>query len=85
MKLKTKIQIYRTVVFPTLTYGCGTWNWNAKQMRKMEGVKYRFLHTVCGKTLQDKVPYVELLKLTTADATTLTGQTHQTRESQSQQ
>ena len=68
LKLKTKIQIYRTVVFPTLTYGCETWNWNAKQMRKMEGIQYRFLRTVCGKTWQDKVSYVELLKLTTADA-----------------
>ena len=49
-------------------YGCETWNWNAKQMRKMEGIQYRFLRTVCGKTWQDKVSYVELLKLTTADA-----------------
>ena len=41
LKFKTKIQIYRTVVFPTLTYGCETWN--AQQMRKMEGIQYRFL------------------------------------------
>ena len=60
--------MYRTVVFPTLTYGCETWNWNAKQMRNMEGIQYRFLRTVCGKTWQDKVSYVELLKLTTSDA-----------------
>ena len=69
LKLKTKIQIYRTVVFPTLTYGCETWNWNAKQMRKMEGTQYRFLRTVCGKTWQVQVSYVELLKLATAEAT----------------
>ena len=47
--------IYRTVVFPTLTNGGETWNWNAKQMRKMEGIQYRLLLTVCGKTWQDKV------------------------------
>ena len=66
LEAQTKIQMYRTVVFPTLTYGCETWNWNAKQMRKMEGIQYRFLRTVSGKTssqCQDKVSYV------TADAT----------------
>ena len=37
LKLKLKAQIYRTVVFPSLTYGCETWNWNSAQMKKLEG------------------------------------------------
>ena len=38
-------------------------------MSKLEGIQYRFLRTVCGKTWKDKVSYVDLLKLSTADAT----------------
>ena len=60
-------QIYRTFGFPTPTCGCETWNWNAKQnlMSKLEGIQYRFLHTV----QKDNVSCVDLLKLTTADET----------------
>ena len=35
----------------------------------MEGIQYRFLHTVCGKKLERKTLSVELLKLSTTCAT----------------
>jgi len=68
LKLKLKSQVYRTIIFPTLTYGCETWNWSSKQMKKLEGTQYRFLRSIAGKTWRDKISYVDLLHLITKDA-----------------
>jgi len=56
LSLKTKAQVYRTIVFPNLTYGCETWTWTRSQMSLLEGTQYRFLRTIAGKTWKDKVP-----------------------------
>ena len=55
LSLKTKAQVYRTIVFPNLTYGCETWTWTRSQMSLLEGTQYRFLRTIAGKTWKDKV------------------------------
>ena len=61
LSLKTKAQVYRTIVFPNLTYGCETWTWTRSQMSLLEGTQYRFLRTIAGKTWKDKVPYTDLI------------------------
>ena len=61
ISLKQKGQIYRTIVTPSLTYGCETWVWTSDQMKKLEGTQYRFLRTIAGKTWKDKISYVDLI------------------------
>ena len=63
-----KSQVYRTIIFLTLAYGCETWNWSSKQMKKREGTQYRFLRSIAGKTWRDKISHVDLLHLITKDA-----------------
>ena len=54
LKLQLKSQVYRTIIFPTLTYGCETWNCSSKQMKKLEGTQYHFLRSIAGETWRDK-------------------------------
>ena len=61
ISLKQKGQIYRTIVTPSLTYGCETWVWTSDRMKKLEGTQYRFLRTIAGKTWKDKISYVHLI------------------------
>ena len=61
ISLKQKGQIYRTIVTPSLTYGCETWVWTSDQMKKLEGTQYRFLRTIAGKTWKDKISYVDVI------------------------
>jgi hypothetical protein len=61
LTIKLKAQIYRTIIVPALTYGCETWVWTRDQMAKLEGVQYRFLRSIAGKTWKDKVPYAYLI------------------------
>ena len=68
LKLKLKSQVYRTIIFPTLTYGCEIWDWSSKQMKKLEGTQYHFLRSIAGKTWRDKISYVNVLHLITKDA-----------------
>jgi hypothetical protein len=48
---------------PCLTYGCEVWNTTQQQMAKLEGIQYRHLRSIIGKTWRDKISHVELLQL----------------------
>ena len=80
ISLKQKGQIYRTIVTPSLMYGCETWVWTSDQMKKLEGTQYRFLRTIAGKTWKDKKSYVDLINSFEYMNETLIGRTQQTKE-----
>ena len=48
LRLSTKIQIYRTVVVPTLLYGAETWVLYRKQIKLLERFHQRCLRSIVG-------------------------------------
>jgi hypothetical protein len=60
--LQTKVQTYRTFVMPCLLYGCEVWNTSREQLNKLEGLQYRHLRSIAGKTWRDNISHVQLLK-----------------------
>ena len=62
IKLKTKVKTYRTIVIPCMIYGSETWNCGKNDFRKLDGLQYRQLRTITGKTFRDKVSHVQLLQ-----------------------
>jgi hypothetical protein len=59
--LKTKIKTYKSTVIPCLIYSSETWNCGKKEYRKIDGLQYRQLRTISGKTYKDKISHVQLL------------------------
>ena len=62
LRLSTKIQVYRTVVVPTLLYGCATWVLYRKQIRLLERFHQRCLRSIMGIKWQEYVTNEEVLK-----------------------
>ena len=62
IKLKTKVKTYRAIVIPCMIYGSETWNCGKSDLRKLDGLQYRQLRTITGKTFRDKVSHVQLLQ-----------------------
>ena len=62
IKLKTKVKTYRTIVIPCMIYGSETWNCGKNDFRKLDGLQYRQLRTITGKTFRDRVSHVQLLQ-----------------------
>ena len=60
--LKTKVKTYKTVIIPCLIYGAETWNCGKGDFRKLDGLQYRHLRTLAGKTYKDKISHVQLLQ-----------------------
>ena len=55
LRLSTKIQVYRAVVFPTLLYGAETWVLYRKQIRLLQRFQQRCLRSIIGIKWQDYV------------------------------
>ena len=62
IKLKTKIKTYKAIVIPCMTYASETWNCGKADFRKLDGLQYRQLRTIAGKTYKDKISHVQLLQ-----------------------
>ena len=43
-----KIKIYRTIIFPTVLYGCETWSLILREERRLRGVWNRVLRKIFG-------------------------------------
>ena len=62
LHLSTKIQVYRTVIVPTLLYGAETWVLYRKQIRLLEQFHKCCLRSILGIKWQDHVLNKEVLK-----------------------
>ena len=62
LRLSTKIQVYRTVVVPTLLYGAETWVLYRNQIRLLERFHQRCLRSILGIKWQDHVLNEEVPK-----------------------
>jgi hypothetical protein len=52
--LKTKIQIYKSVHIPALTYGAESWPLTTKHESRIIVTEMKFLRRMIGKTERDK-------------------------------
>ena len=62
LKLKTKIKTYNTMVMPCIAYRAETWNCSWKQILSLNGIQYRQLRSISGKTWRDKISHVDILQ-----------------------
>ena len=62
LHLSTKIQVYRTIIVPTLLYGAETQVLYQKQIRLLERFHQRCLRSILGIKWQDHVSNEEVLK-----------------------
>ena len=62
LRLSTKIQVYRTIVVPTLLYGAETWALYREQIRLLERFHQRCLRSIFGIKWRDHVSNEEVLK-----------------------
>ena len=60
--LKTKIRTYKTMIVPCMIYSSESWNCTKKEIRKLEGLQYRQLRSIFGKTWKDRISHVQLLQ-----------------------
>jgi hypothetical protein len=44
----TTIKIYRTIIFPVVVYGCGTWSLTQREEHRMRVFKNRVLRRIFG-------------------------------------
>lgn len=52
---KTKMNVYKTIFRPILTYGSETWTLSNRMKKKLEATEMKYLRRVKGSTLMDKV------------------------------
>ena len=45
-----------------MTFASETWNCGKADFRKLDGLQYRQLRTIAGKTYKDKISHVQLLR-----------------------
>ena len=62
ISLKTKLKVYRAVVFTTLIYGCETWTAYQRHEQQINRFHLRCLRNLLHIRWQDKVPDTEVLK-----------------------
>ena len=60
--LKTKNRTYKTMIVPCMIYSSESWNCTKKEVRKLEGLQYRQLRSIFGKTWKDRISHVQLLQ-----------------------
>jgi endonuclease/exonuclease/phosphatase family metal-dependent hydrolase len=61
IKLKTKIDVYKAVILPTLLYACETWSPLRRDVQKLNSFHMRCLRQICGIRWEDMVPDTEVL------------------------
>ena len=52
---KTKINVFKTIYRPILTFGCETWILNKQQKSKIQAVEMRYLRRTKGVTRYDRI------------------------------
>jgi hypothetical protein len=50
-----RMAVYRSVLVPTLTYGCESWVWQEKHKSRIGATEMKYLRRVCGVTMLDRV------------------------------
>ena len=53
LRKETSLEIYNTLVVPTLLYGSENWTLTASQRRRIEAAEMKLLRPLAGYTLQD--------------------------------
>ena len=61
VKLQTKINVYHSVVIPTLLYASETWTLYRKHINLLDAYHMRCLRSILGVSLQDKYTNNEIL------------------------
>ncbi len=61
MKLKTKIRIWESTVFPVLTYGTQTWATTKKQENKMIATQNSMMRSILQIRLKDRIKIQEIV------------------------
>ena len=61
ISLPTKIDVYRAVVIPSLTYGCETWTPYRKHIKMLDAFHLRKLRSICNISWKDKITNLEVL------------------------
>ena len=56
VRLKTKIDVYHSVVIPTLLYASETWTLYRKQIKMLDSFHMRCLRSILGVSWQDRMP-----------------------------
>lgn len=59
-KKESSLKFHKTVVIPTLTYGCETWAIKEKEWDKINAAGMRYLRAIEGCTIMDKIKTEEI-------------------------
>ena len=59
--LSTKINVYRAVIIPSLTYGSETWTPYRRQIKTLDAFHLRKLRSICNISWKDKITNHEVL------------------------
>ena len=59
---KTKINVYKAVVLPTLLYGCETWTVYSRHAKKLNSFHLKCLRKILRIKQEDKIPDTEVLE-----------------------
>ena len=63
LSLKTKISTYKTCILPLLIQDSECWNCKKSHYKKLDGLQYKFLRTICGKKWEDFISYTDLMDI----------------------
>ena len=55
MPNKTKLQVYKTTILPTITYGAESWVVNTKIESRITATEMKCLRKIAGRTRKDKI------------------------------
>jgi hypothetical protein len=55
MRKELQLQLHKIISKPSLNYGSETWVLTAEDTRRMEAAQMRFLGSIFGVTLRDKI------------------------------
>ena len=60
--LKHRARVYNACIRSTLTYGAATWALTKREEQLLQNCDRRMLRMVCGVSLSDRVPSIEILR-----------------------